>query len=121
MRKYFESESIVTKPLPLTSLRLLQNSNAGGPSPYPLEFKKIFSLKAHRSAFDVVRSWPGYQRTPVHSLGGLPREAGVSAIYYKDESERFGLNSFKALGGAFGDKPAIGGASGVAGEDLIIA
>ncbi len=35
-------------------------------------------------------------------LAGLAQRAGLAAIYYKDESGRFGLNSFKALGGAYG-------------------
>jgi diaminopropionate ammonia-lyase len=34
-------------------------------------------------------------------LSGLAHEAGVNAVFYKDESERFGLGSFKALGGAY--------------------
>jgi diaminopropionate ammonia-lyase len=35
------------------------------------------------------------------SLSGLAREVGVESIHYKDESQRFGLKSFKALGGAY--------------------
>jgi diaminopropionate ammonia-lyase len=32
----------------------------------------------------------------------LARELGVDSIWYKDESQRLGLGSFKALGGAYG-------------------
>jgi diaminopropionate ammonia-lyase len=48
-----------------------------------------------------ITSWPGYAETPLRSLSGLAKAVGVEAIDYKDESERFGLDSFKALGGAY--------------------
>jgi diaminopropionate ammonia-lyase len=35
------------------------------------------------------------------ALPGLAAELGVGALHYKDESLRFGLGSFKALGGAY--------------------
>jgi diaminopropionate ammonia-lyase len=34
-------------------------------------------------------------------LPNLAKKLGISALYYKDESTRFGLKSFKALGGAY--------------------
>jgi len=34
-------------------------------------------------------------------LDNLARRFGVAGVYYKDEGERFGLKSFKALGGAY--------------------
>jgi len=48
-----------------------------------------------------IRDWPGYQPTPLISLTGLAKASGVNAIWYKNESPRFGLGSFKALGGAY--------------------
>jgi diaminopropionate ammonia-lyase len=42
----------------------------------------------------------GYAPTALHLLHGLTKNLNVSAIYYKDESIRFGLGNFKALGGA---------------------
>jgi len=48
-----------------------------------------------------VTAWPGYAPTPVHSLTHLASTCGVASVSYKDESQRFGLGSFKALGGAF--------------------
>jgi diaminopropionate ammonia-lyase len=35
-------------------------------------------------------------------LSGLAKKLGIQNIYYKDESTRFNLGSFKALGGAYG-------------------
>lgn len=56
-------------------------------------------------AFEVARreitSWTGYQETPLRSLPGLARAMNLSQVFYKDEGGRFGLGSFKALGGAY--------------------
>ncbi|MCU1274789.1 MAG: hypothetical protein JWO48_2220 [Bryobacterales bacterium] len=46
-------------------------------------------------------SLPGYQPTPLHSLPGLARELGIGSLLVKDESARFGLNAFKALGASW--------------------
>jgi diaminopropionate ammonia-lyase len=48
-----------------------------------------------------ICAWPGYQATPLRDLAGLARSCGLATICYKDESSRFGLGSFKALGGAY--------------------
>jgi len=45
--------------------------------------------------------WPGYEQTPLISMTGLAAQLGVDRVYCKDESPRFGLGSFKALGGAY--------------------
>jgi len=42
-----------------------------------------------------------YAQTPLTSLPGLAKAAGVAAIQVKDESYRFGLNAFKVLGGSY--------------------
>lgn len=44
------------------------------------------------------KSFPQYSVTPLKSLDKLSEKLGVGGIYIKDESYRFGLNSFKALG-----------------------
>jgi diaminopropionate ammonia-lyase len=46
-------------------------------------------------------SLAGYRPTPLHSLPGLARELGIAALLVKDESQRFGLNAFKALGASW--------------------
>ena len=48
-----------------------------------------------------IAQWPGYAPTPLYDLPGLARQLGLGALFYKDESQRFGLKSFKALGGAY--------------------
>ena len=58
-----------------------------------------------RAGFDAARAeisaWPGYAATPLLALPGLARRLGVAQVLYKDERGRFGLGSFKALGGAY--------------------
>jgi diaminopropionate ammonia-lyase len=54
-----------------------------------------------RRARAEIQSWPGYAPTPLVPLDDVAREARVAAVHYKDEGPRFGLGSFKALGGAY--------------------
>lgn len=42
-----------------------------------------------------------YKPTPLVTLPGLAKKYGVKNIYIKDESFRFGLNAFKALGASY--------------------
>jgi diaminopropionate ammonia-lyase len=62
---------------------------------------KILCLSSLARAKQEITSWPGYQATALRALIGLARAIGVRAIFYKDEGSRFGLGSFKALGGAY--------------------
>jgi diaminopropionate ammonia-lyase len=48
-----------------------------------------------------ITGWPGYAPTPLVSLPGIARALGLASLRYKDERGRFGLKSFKALGGAY--------------------
>jgi diaminopropionate ammonia-lyase len=47
------------------------------------------------------RSLPGYAPTPLVSLPGLAAALGVGELWVKDESRRFGLGAFKALGASY--------------------
>jgi diaminopropionate ammonia-lyase len=49
----------------------------------------------------VVRALPGYAPTPLLSLPALAAELGVERLWVKDESKRFGLKAFKALGALY--------------------
>jgi diaminopropionate ammonia-lyase len=51
-----------------------------------------------QSVFRFHKSVPGYDATPLHCLPELAHHFGMKNIYVKDESFRFGLNAFKALG-----------------------
>ena len=47
------------------------------------------------------RSIPGYKPTPLIRLNGLAKELGVADVFVKDESHRFGLKAFKAMGASY--------------------
>ena len=68
---------------------------------YPDHLESILSHDMFAQARDEIARWADYKPTPLHSLGGLADQLGVGRIYLKDESARFGLGSFKALGGAY--------------------
>ncbi len=53
------------------------------------------------AAREAVRAWPGYAPTPLHRLDGLAERLGVKSVWAKDETGRFGLGAFKALGGPY--------------------
>ena len=48
------------------------------------------------------RTLPDYQPTPLVSLKRLANRLGLADITIKDESKRFGLKAFKALGASYG-------------------
>ena len=52
-------------------------------------------------AYSSISSWKGYFPTPLVELNKLSKELNLNKILYKDESKRFDLKSFKALGGAY--------------------
>lgn len=47
------------------------------------------------------KSFQEYEITPLQNLNELAKKLGVSKIWVKDESYRFGLNAFKVLGGSY--------------------
>lgn len=61
----------------------------------------ILNKPGFDAASNEISGWPGYANTALHSLPNLATHLGIAALYYKDESTRFGLKSFKALGGAY--------------------
>ena len=65
---------------------------------------KSLSLMELKTIADIRKfhkSFPQYDVTPLTSLDNLAEQLNVGGIYIKDESYRFGLNSFKALGCTF--------------------
>ena len=63
--------------------------------------RAVLDLTAAEQAGAEIMSWPGYRPTPLVALPGLAAALGVGSVLYKDEGQRFGLKSFKALGGAY--------------------
>lgn len=63
--------------------------------------ERVLSKDAFDRACAEITAWPGYEKTPLHALDALATAIGVDTVFYKHEGARFGLGSFKALGGAF--------------------
>jgi diaminopropionate ammonia-lyase len=87
--------------LPPIGARLLANPHAGRDEPYGPQRSAILNAPALQAASEEIARWPGYAVTPLHALPSLARALGVAGLHYKDEGSRFGLGSFKALGGAY--------------------
>jgi len=76
-------------------------ANAGRVAgPWPAALAAILAPGDVDAARAEIAAWPGYAPTPLHRLDALAARHGLGAIWYKDESRRFTLASFKALGGA---------------------
>jgi len=52
-------------------------------------------------AYNSISGWQNYKSTPLVKLDKLSKKLNLNNIFYKDESKRFHLKSFKALGGAY--------------------
>ena len=57
----------------------------------PLEFEEVVDF--HKTI--------GNKETPLVKLPGLAKRLGIGNLFLKDESHRFGLNAFKALGASY--------------------
>ena len=62
---------------------------------------KILPEELIEDAYKVISKWDSYSPTPLLNLNKLNKKLNLGNIFYKDESKRFGLKSFKALGGAY--------------------
>ncbi len=83
-------------------LRAIRNPLAAAPAQaYGAQRAEVLSDAGFSAAEREIAHWPGYAVTPLHALPALARHLGLGALAYKDEGARFGLKSFKALGGAY--------------------
>jgi diaminopropionate ammonia-lyase len=82
------------------SLELLVNPRFGTPGVTVLPAGGFGRAKA------TIMGWPDYMPTPLRDLRDM---AGVAVVRIKDEGSRFGLGSFKALGGAYAVSKLLAG------------
>jgi len=87
---------------------LFHNPRAAPEAPYGRVQEAVMDAAGHEAAFAEITRWPGYAPTPLRSLDALARALGIAAVHYKDEGDRFGLGSFKALGGAYAVRRHLG-------------
>ncbi len=78
--------------------KFLSNKNFYFNREYVLSFvpKKLL-----HNSYKTISSWKNYKITPLLQLNKLSKDLELKNIFYKDESKRFNLKSFKALGGAY--------------------
>ena len=92
---------MTTVTLPAVAVECFANRGANRMTPYGARRTEILGADALALAQRELTQWPGYAATPLHSLPALAQALGVASVHYKDEGGRFGLGSFKALGGAY--------------------
>ncbi|WP_207060617.1 diaminopropionate ammonia-lyase [Motiliproteus sp. SC1-56] len=61
----------------------------------------VLNAEGFEVAKGEISRWPGYAVTPLCELDRAADQLALGGIWYKDEAGRFGLGSFKALGGAY--------------------
>ena len=87
-------------------------SNFVSNSNYNFDRKTIIDICGENNlndALKVISSWKNYKPTPLLKLNKLSNKLNIKNIFYKDESKRFHLKSFKALGGAYAVEKIIKG------------
>ena len=105
---------------------LALNPSARAGHQYGPEQERILNAEGLRAVRETISAWPDYRPTPLLALPGLAGAAGVESLHYKDEAHRFGLKSFKPLGGAYAvarlllrELPGLVGAGDVTIADLL--
>ena len=63
--------------------------------------ERVLPRSAFAQAVAEISQWSGYAPTPLIRLPELAQRLGVAELMIKHEGPRFGLRSFKALGGAY--------------------
>jgi diaminopropionate ammonia-lyase len=61
----------------------------------------LFNEEETKNVIAFHKTFPNYFPTPLTTLNELSQKLGVSKIWIKDESHRFGLKAFKVLGASY--------------------
>ena len=91
----------MTLAFPELPFELIDNPGADPSAAYGDRQAAVLNAEGLSEARRCIAAWPGYAPTPLIDLAGLARELGIASLSYKQEGARFGLKSFKPLGGAF--------------------
>ena len=77
-----------------------------------------FGIESAEKVLAFHKSFPDYSPTPLRELSQLASHIGIRSFYVKDESFRFGLNAFKALGGSYAIGSYLAGKLGISSDEL---
>lgn len=80
---------------------LILNTHADHGRPLPCDDASLLGPERTRVVEQYLSLRADHVATPLVPLPGLARRLGVGSIHVKDEGNRLGLGSFKALGGAY--------------------
>lgn len=87
--------------------KTIETSASGDGAGNPLDLCVSSAMRA-RARVEIPK-WQGYASTPLIALPGMARTLRVGQVLTKYEAGRFGVGSFKALGGAFAVAQALEG------------
>ena len=79
----------------MDKIQMAKGKLARGPLP------AMFNSEQYRQVEAFHQTLKQYAPTPLINLSKLAEKLGIQAILVKDESHRFGLNAFKALGASY--------------------
>ncbi len=85
-------------------LNVFENAILGHVSGKPFSNKAVqewLPTEDFVTAIEEITQWEGYTPTPLFNLQELAASLALDKLMYKDEGPRFGLGSFKALGGPY--------------------
>lgn len=82
----------------MAKLNIVYNTNCGKNIS---QYMPLFSAQRAEISKNFHSTIDGYAPTPLAAFNSTAKQLGAGEIYVKDESYRFGLNAFKALGGSF--------------------
>jgi len=85
----------------MTGFELFHNKRAARERLYGAAEAEVLDAAGMAAARRDLLAWPGYKPTPLLDLRDAAARLGLGAVWYKDESGRFGLNSFKAMGAPY--------------------
>jgi len=72
-----------------------------GTASFPLPADTPFPSVEVENPLTLLAQCPAHGQTPLLNKPEIAREAGISEVFMKDERQRMGLGSFKALGAAY--------------------
>jgi|TARA_R110002072_G_scaffold4706_5_gene32875 diaminopropionate ammonia-lyase len=84
-----------------SSAELFLNPQRQDPTSYGADLRALISKHSPDLPLTLLAHCPRHAETPLHTLTGLADQLQLDRLFIKEEGPRLGLQSFKALGGAF--------------------
>src|SRR5215218_1794105 len=89
-------------------MQLVENRSPQRNRPLTAAERSIVGTSAPDEVRRYLPAFPTYRETPLVPLPNLAKQLGLGGIAVKDEGQRYGLYSFKALGGAYAVARLVG-------------